>query len=170
MLWSKRSAKLFCDALSIFLRYLLRPSADLLVTFARNSCDRLPTTLQGFAKRCVAFRCTPDRFNGYAVIPPTPWGAPVGERAESFPKKLPRGSSEGPRRSPRGSREDPGGPQEAPGGTQEAPKRPQEAPRRLQEAPEGSPRGPQEVPKRSQEAPRGSQEALRGSQEASRDS
>ena len=38
----------------------------------RNSCDRLPTTLQGFAKRCVAFRCTPDRFNGYAVIPPTP--------------------------------------------------------------------------------------------------
>ena len=42
------------------------------MTFARNSCDRLPTTSRAFAKRCVAFRCTPVRFNGYAVIPPIP--------------------------------------------------------------------------------------------------
>ena len=35
------------------------------MTFARNSCDRLPTTSRAFAKRCVAFRCTPDRFKGY---------------------------------------------------------------------------------------------------------
>ena len=97
-----------------------------------------------------------DEFRGYAVIPPTPWGAPAGERAESFSKKSPRGSSEGPRKSPRGSQEVPGGPQEAPGGSQEVPR----GPKRLPGSSKRFPRSPQELPKSSLRAP---QEASRGS-------
>ena len=58
-------------------------------------------------------------FNGYAVIPPTPYGAPVGERAECSPRELPKTTQEAPKRPPRGP--------------QEAPKR---SPRDIRHAPE----------------------------------